>query len=405
MPYTLSATTPCPPNPVPPPSCPCTGSTLTDNTIASSGVWCFNGGDDTLSSVTIQGTAIVYICSDVVLWNWSFNSNATLVIAPGTNVTIGSSYGSVFFNSGVTVVNYGITTIHGFVSFSSGASLFNSGSLLTPDRTIINAGAIYVGTPGSYWQADSLTLNGTCAACLNGSSIETNFLQTGSGSNNLCGDTLFSCVSINLSANVTSSLTSDSTIGVCGPGTIYIDSTNYGNAIVSTTCPCQEPTSIYLLELTGNIKDNKALLYWKWKSIAPDVALYVVTKTFESNENVVTISDTTTSTSWIDYHSETCNQLCIYQVLAHLKSREIVKSNRIQLKIVDKVIRIYTPPGSNLSLKCMSPVCHIRVLTLDGKVILDERLYNNRKQQAYYPLPSGLYLLIQPITGKIALGW
>lgn len=399
------ATTTCPTPPYSTPSCPCTGSPLTDGTIASSGIWCFNGGDDTLTNVIIQGTAIVYICSNVTLYNWGFTSSATLIIAPNAAVTISTSYNAVYINTGVTIVNYGSISFEGFTSFSSGAALYNEGTIQATNQFIINAGATYVGGIASTLNTDTLVLNGTCAACLNGANVSTNYLETGSGANNFCGDSLFSCVQVNTAANVTADLTGDATIGFCGNGVADIDSAFYGSAgSVSLTCPCIDPFSLIrlLLRAAPDKDQRQCLLTWSWMDNRLPPApvqyyrVYRMSPSPGTNPDDAPTWDILATTTDQTYRDETfyqCANACIYRVGAIIYGNQEILSEAVIVWRDPHQMFVMIGGDSRIRLWCQTQRCQLAVFNLEGQHLQTTTLHKDEQIVLGTALPAGAYIL------------
>ncbi len=383
----------CPDVPVPPPVCPCSGSIVADNMVLNGGVWCFNGGDDTLSNIILQSGAVLIICSDVTLYNISINNPGTLVIAPGASVTV-SGNGTWSVNG--TIVNYGNLLITIPTNIASGGAFFNGGYVQATEPLTINSLSGYVGLPGSNLEGSQIevTVLAQCGICLYDATVHLGCINNGGATPSLCVDSASSyipCLQIDSCANVTSDLTTD-TIYLCGSGATQIDTQYLGGAVVDPDCICNgllsyQPVLRLSVDKSG---DRLYLLRWKWE--IPPQAPVIVFRIWLFDGHRLIERGKTSLYSYTDEAS--CEGTCFYRVEAILSTMKSVLSNSVRISANNQFVIIILNGTTIPEVVCQSQRCNGQLLNIDGRILHRFTLkYKETLRQATTGLPDGVYIL------------
>ncbi len=401
--------TDCPDAPYSSPTCPCVGPPVSDGMVLNGGVWCFNGGDDTLSNVILQNGAVLIVCDDVTLYNVSVNNGSTLVIGSGVSVVVG---GSGTWSVNGTIVNYGSLTLTVPTNIASGGAFFNGGYVQALEPLTINSLSGYVGLPGSQMTGAQITVTvlAQCGICLHDASVQVGCLTNGGATPSVCVDTgaqAPGCLQIDSCVNLTGQLSGD-TVYVCGEGAAQVDSQYLGNAIVDTSCECAVPfLSGPVLRLLVRGEGLGWWLTWEWL-VVPEVAVafYRVWRYAVSGSGVVDSEgdlpwEVCAQTDQVEFLDDArCLQGCFYRVEAWLANGQSVYSNVVYVRGWGRWFVWVVGERLVPDLMCLSSGCRIRVWSVDGREVGEISLHEGLALSAVFPrVAQGVYLV------EVLAGW
>ncbi len=397
----------CPEPPFPAPTCPCSGTTVTDNTTTSAGIYCFNGGDDTITNLVVNDpSSVVYICADVVLTSTYINSGY-IVIAPGVMVTYDNTWGSSWIDGGI--INYGTLYLNSDFSLSPNGQLYNYGYLDGRGITVTGSSQVVIGPSATGTVLDQLDIQSNCGLCFNGgpSQMNVDTFATGGGlSSAICNDEGGTvCVDVATSeAIVNSPLTTDtSTTFFCVP-----DSATY-NAIISSpyvgtanvgVCNCNQVFPLPMLTLYIDREGDQTLrLWWQWTAPPPSITAYVLYQTDHAHrfQPVATVTDT-------QYALPAPDHTTYFYVEALLHNGTHIRSNTVSYSPTLHHPIVLVNLGDDLALACYSAQCAFELFSYQGRLIASRTI-----RHGVYPLsalttslPASVYIL-KPANGVLRL--